>query len=332
VPHSREEHPSPASSSWGLLRWTYSNNYYKFFIAEFWRWGLPRGVKSVAVSNVLLDKEAFVRNRCVFAVLVVSLLLGISPLAADPVIQRGIDAFNTPASGRTFYDFAHKPIPAGFFCERSEPFTGRVELKGMSLATGAPGQLRGADTVIERLNNAAFDANGTAVTRIVFRALSMVSIAPIQTACGSFHVYISLAGRQRVTKMTIYRTQEGGGIFEAPLKVNARLTFIPVKPTDNEVSRKLEILGAVNFPGNPLPWSFPVAALDQRRREPVFVDTNGDLRPDTLLPSVSNFLPGISPDRIMLKSCQCIEGCHMSSGEMHCYTQIPPQCYTCSMS
>jgi hypothetical protein len=279
-----------------------------------------------------LDKEAFVRNRCVFAVLVISLLLGLSPLAADPVIERGIDAFNTPANGRTFYDFAHKPIPAGFFCEGSKPFTGQVELKGMPLATGAPGQLRRADTVIERLDNAAFDANGTAVTRIVIRALSMVSIAPIKTTCGSFHVYISLAGSQRMTKMTIYRTQKGGGVFEAPLKVNARLTFIPVKPANDKISRKLEIMGTVNFPGNPIPWSFPVAALDKRMKEPVFVDTDGDLRPDTLLPSASNFLPVISPNRVMSKSCVCEEGCHMASGEMHCYTQIPPGCYTCSVS
>jgi hypothetical protein len=283
-------------------------------------------------SDALLDKEAFVRNRCVFAVFLASLLFGLSPLAADPVIERGIDAFNTLANGRTFYDFAHKPIPAGFFCEASQPFTGRVALKGMPLATGAPGQLRRADTVIERLDNAVFDANGTAVTRIVMRALSLVSIAPIKTTCGSFHVYISLAGSQRMTKMTIYRTQKGGGIFEAPLKVNARLTFIPVKPAKDKVSRKFEVIGSVNFPGNPIPWSFPVAATDMRRKEPIFVDTDGDLRPDTLLPSDSNFLPVIPPNRVVSESCACIEGCHMSDGEMHCYTQIPPGCWTCSSS
>lgn len=271
-------------------------------------------------------------NRCVFAVFVISLLLGLSPVAADPMIERGIDAFNTPANGRTFYDFAHNPIPAGFFCEGSRPFTGRVELKGMPLATGAPGQLRRADTVIERLDNAVFDANGTAVTRIVIRALSMVSIAPIKTSCGSFHVYISLAGNQRMTKMTIHRTQKGGGVFQAPLKVNARLTFIPVKSANNRASRKLQMMGTVNFPGNPIPWSFPVAALDKRRIEPVFVDTDGDLRPDTLLPSVSNFVPVIPPNRVVSESCACIEGCHMNEGEMHCYYQIPPHCYTCTLS
>src|SRR5215203_899367 len=78
-------------------------------------------------------------------------LVGVSPLAADPVIQRGIDTFVTPDNGTTSYDFAQNPIPAGFFCKSSKTFTGRVTLKGLPLATGTPGQLGRTDTVIERL-------------------------------------------------------------------------------------------------------------------------------------------------------------------------------------
>ncbi|HEV2844712.1 MAG TPA: hypothetical protein VG477_07690, partial [Thermoanaerobaculia bacterium] len=81
------------------------------------------------------------RNRSILAALVCSLLLGLSPLAADPVIERGIDIFTTPADGTTYYDFANSPIPAGFFCKSSKVFTGRVAFKGLPLATGAPGQL-----------------------------------------------------------------------------------------------------------------------------------------------------------------------------------------------
>ncbi len=125
------------------------------------------------------------RNRSVLAVLVVSLLLGLSPLAADPVIRHGIDLFTTTSNGSTYYDFAQNPIPAGFFCKGSKAFTSRVALKGLPLATGSPGQLWGADTVIERLDDAALDANGVAATRIQMRALSLVSIAPIKTACGT---------------------------------------------------------------------------------------------------------------------------------------------------
>ena len=61
---------------------------------------------------------------------------------------------------------------------------------------------------------------------------------------------------------------------------------------------------------------------------PVIVDTNGDLTPDTLLPSTSNFLAGSSPDRFMSKQASyystcdpCAnETCHTdpSTGEQHC--------------
>jgi hypothetical protein len=283
----------------------------------------------------LWDKEVYVRKGSVLAVLVCSLLLGLSPLAADSTIQRGIDIFTTPDDGRTYYDFAQSPIPAGFFCKGSKPFTDRVAFKGLPLTTGTPGQLWGSDTVIERLDDASFDANGTAVTRIQFRALSLVSIAPIKTACGAFHVYVSLGGKQRVTTMNIYRTQEGGGNFVAPLAVNTRLTFIPAKPTRNKAARKLELVANFTFPAIPLPWSFPEGA-QAKRIGSVVVDTNGDLTPDTVLPGTSNFSASSSPGRPMAKiyeygGCpECPEyTCHLdpSTGKEHCsYSSLPPYC------
>jgi hypothetical protein len=279
-----------------------------------------------------LDKETRLRNRGILAVFVVSLLLGLSPLAADSMIPRGIDVFTTPANGMTYYDFAQNPIPAGFFCKGSKAFTSRVALRGLPLATGAPGQLGGADTVIERLDDAAFDAKGTAVTRIQFRALSLTSIAPIKTACGNFHVYVSLGGNQRVTTMNIYRTQESGGSFVAPLAVNARMTFIPVKPARNKGARKLELTGGFTFPASSLPWSF-VGSASTKRSSSVVVDTNGDLAPDTLLPATSNFSPGWSPDRVRQDKsfggeCPCWDGtlvCHTdSTGKEHCTMPARP--------
>jgi hypothetical protein len=274
------------------------------------------------------------RNRSILAVVVVSLLLGLSPLAADSTIQRGIDVFTTPANGTTYFDFAQNPLPAGFFCAKSAAYTDRVALKGLSLTTGAPGQIWGADTVIERLDDATFDANGTAVTRIRFRALSLVSITPVKTACGAFHVYVSLAGNQRTTKMTINRTQEGGGSFVAPLAINARVTFIPVKPTRNKSTRTLEISKSFTFPASPLPWSFQGGARTKRIGS-VVVDTNGDLTPDTLLPGTSNFLVGRSPDRSSANKVYpyaecppCSEWiCHLYNGKEHCsYSSQPPEC------
>ena len=146
------------------------------------------------------------------------------------------------------------------------------------------------------------------------RALSLVSIAPIKTACGSYHVYVSLGGEQRVTTMNIYRTQEGGGNFVAPLAVNARLTFIPVKPGRNKAARKLALDGSFTFPASPIPWSVAGGAMAKRTGS-VTVDTDGDLIPDTPLPGTSNFSPGSLPDRRTLSKgfgdygdCPCWDG------------------------
>jgi hypothetical protein len=269
-----------------------------------------------------------VRNRSILAALVISFLSGLTPLAADPVIQRGIDVFITPADGSTYYDFAKTPIPAGFFCARSKAFTGRVALKGLPLATAVQDQIWGADTVVERLDNAAFNAKGLATTRLQFRALSLVSINPIKTACGAFHAYVSLGGEQRVTRMDIQRTQEGGGTFTAPLAADVRMTFIPVKPARNKRVRKLELTGGFTFPAIPVSWRFENGPR-AKRIGPVHVDTNGDLAPDALLPGTSNFLAGQSPAGLgetkIGGECPCSERvCHMDSGKLHCSMPPPP--------
>jgi hypothetical protein len=271
------------------------------------------------------------KNRCILAVLAVLLLAGLSPLTADSrIIHRGVDVFTTPADGRTYYDFAQSPIPAGFFCEASKAFTGRVAFKGLPLATGTPGQLGGADTVIERLDDAVFDAEGIASTRIRFRALSLVSIAPIKTACGAFHVYVSLGGKQRMTPMTLHQTQENGGSFVAPLAVDARLSFIPVKAAKIKSSRPLTLAGSFTFPASPIPWSLREDPK-MRRIGSAVVDTNGDLTPDTLLPGTSGFSPGQSPARLFNAlyeggDCPCTSEptCHAGDGEEHCYYPSPP--------
>jgi hypothetical protein len=268
-----------------------------------------------------------VRNRTALMVLVFSLLLDLSPLTADSMIQRGIDVFTTVGDGRTFYDFSYNPIPAGFFCERSKVFTDRVEFKSLPLATKTPGELWGADTIIERLDDATFDDKGVGVTRIRFRALSLVSAAPVKTACGAFHVYVSLAGKQRVTMMSILRTQEGGGSFTAPLAVDVRMTFIPVKPARVKNTRKLEIKADFTFPAHPLPWSFR-SGVRAKKTGAVVVDTDGNLTPDTLLPGTSNFAAGQSSDLITANQCPACAPlvCHAAEGKMHCYYDVPPGC------
>ena len=256
------------------------------------------------------------------------LLLSMCQLAAaDPAIKPGIDVFWTVGGGKTFYDFAKNPVPAGFFCDSSLAFTDRVPLKGLPVETGIPGQLRSSDTIIERLDQAVFDTQGNAETRIRFRALSMVSIAPIRTACGAFHLYVTLDGKQPVTKMRIHRNQADGGSFRAPLSANVRLTFVPVEGTN---PRKLQLKGSVNFPGKPIPWTFPDAKVF-KQMESAVVDTNGDLRPDTRLPGTSNFTAGFPPKGMRsitaeFEECYCT--CHDADGEQHC-TMTGPRPWLC---
>ncbi len=260
------------------------------------------------------------RSRGILAALAVAFLLCVSPLAADTVIKRGIDVFTTTDNGKTFYDFAKGPIPAGFFCAGSAPFTGRVALKGMPLETGKPAGLRGADTVIERLDDATFDDKGRATTRIRFRALSLVSIEPVRTSCGAYHVYVTLGGKQRVTTMHIERTRAGGGVFRAPLAVDARMTFVPVKKT-RSLPQAGASRGSFTFPATPIPWSYEGGPGAKRIVEAVVVDTNGDLVPETRLSGTTNFAPGWSLKVVTAPYCVMCEppSCHEdSTGKQHC--------------
>jgi hypothetical protein len=263
------------------------------------------------------------RSKGVLLALAVLFLAGISYSSTEPVIQRGIDTFTTPSNGSTFVDFAKSPIPGGFFCKGSPAFTGRVAFRGLPLETGVPGQLHNADTVIERLDDTVFDRNGVAVTRIQFKALSLVSTAPIRTGCGAYHIYVKLNGPQRVTTMKIYRTHEDGGHFVAPLAVDTRLTFIPVKK--GRSTRTLELTDSFTFKANPIPWSFTAGARTKRVGLAV-VDTDGDLAPDTRLSGSSNFWPGWTPGgNVATKGCFYCEPptCHTdpATGKQHCTGQ-----------
>lgn len=272
------------------------------------------------------------------AALVVVVLASLSPLAAAPAIHRGVDTFTTLPDGNTFYDFAQQPIPAGFFCAKSEPFSGRVALRGLPLATAGARQLNGADTVIERLNDAVFDARGVAVTRVRFKALSLVSIAPIETKCGAFHVYVSLAGKQRQTVMRISRTSEKGGTFEAPLAVNARMTFIPVERGAADKARKLELEGRFTFPATALPWRYNLRP-QQGRSASLLVDTDGDQTPDSLIVSTPSFEPAGSTPGFLAKlpagcvSCPGQIVCHTdpATQKQHCTTRVACQPETCEL-
>ncbi|HSS48962.1 MAG TPA: hypothetical protein VLX28_08445 [Thermoanaerobaculia bacterium] len=236
--------------------------------------------------------KALIRSA-VGAALILALIGG-SPLFAGETIHNGVDLWMT-VSGFAQTSFANDPLPAGFFCEASQPFIGVVKFKGAPLAVEPAGSLGTIDTVVRRLDDAKFDAKGEAVTRIQLMALSLVSTKPIETSCGKYDVAVSLTGKQPVTTMKIFQTDAFGGTYTAPLALNVKAVFTPVngdKSGRREVARRIDL-----GPGSHSVWAYVNLP---RYKQGVRVDTNGDGKPDMVLPASSNFLAGVSP--ALLKS------------------------------
>jgi len=234
-------------------------------------------------------------------VVVLMALLAVPTFAADRVIYNGVDLWRTTEDGSTHADFSKAPIPAGFFCSKSEPFTGRIGLRGVPVATNVPGSLGKTDTIVQRLDDAVFNKNGVAQTRVQVRSLNFESIAPVQTACGQFTAKVSLDGEQPITRMRIIREDAGGGRFLAPISVNIKISFTPV---DRLAAEPLEIRKSVRFP--PLPnqrWESVPAQRDHKVQGFLLVDTDGDSIPDTYLPGTSNFSVGQMLRSKMVCSC-----------------------------
>jgi hypothetical protein len=163
---------------------------------------------------------------CVLLLAVVAM-----PVLADRPIDRipaGLDYWQTLGSGATMYDFSSSPLPAGFFCNGSAPFKGRVNFEGVPLHTQPEGILGTTDTVIERLDDAIFDDSGTAQTRIRARALSLRGTDILKTSCGRFKVTANLPANQPVGPMIFHSVDKMGGTFDAQLRLRVRMTFTNV--------------------------------------------------------------------------------------------------------
>ena len=225
--------------------------------------------------------------------LFLALALSIAPaVLADGVVESGADYWRS--STDTFTSFADQPIPAGFFCDGSPMFDGRVRLEGRPLVTQPAGVLGEIDTIVHRLDDASFDADGNARTRIQLLALSLGSVAPVDVGCETpYDVTVSLDGEQPITWMTIVREEEQGGSYVAPLDLKVRVLFTPVGEGEERSIVHRIALG----PGSHSVWSFG-KSLGSERTRPVTVDTDGDRIADTTLPLASNFLAGVAPGAV----------------------------------
>lgn len=227
--------------------------------------------------------------RSVVGAALICAAIGGSPLVAGEVVHNGVDLWMTVA-GFAQTSFAKDPLPAGFFCEGSQPFAGIVKFKGAPLAVEPAGSLGTIDTVVRRLDDAAFDAKGEAVTRIQLMALSLVSTQPVETSCGPYDVAVSLTGKQPVTTMRIFQAETAGGTYSAPLELNVKVVFTPVRGDGSrrrEVTRRIELGPSTNSV-----WAYVNLP---RYQAGIRVDTDSDGRPDTVLPPASNFLAGVAP-------------------------------------
>jgi hypothetical protein len=239
-----------------------------------------------------------------------AILLAVPALAADRVIANGIDLWTTRGDGSTFADFSIESLPAGFFCFKSAPFTGRVVLRGVPIATGQAGALGNADTIIQRLDNAAFDKRGVATTRIQMRAMQFESVSPIKTVCGPFKLRVTLDGEQPITTMRIVRTSAKGGRFYAPIWVNIKMSFEPIGRVTTET---LELRKELRFPPAPnAHWTNSSRGVAVKYAGFIAVDTDGDGGPDTFLPGTSNFVAGLS------HTLEKADACHTAGEGQHC--------------
>ena len=101
-----------------------------------WWSGTPNSLRGNRFEGAQFDTQNLVPVAfALFAVgiigtglLALPVLAGSAAFAAEPV-QKGVDMWMT-VSGMARTSFAKEPIPAGFFCEGSQPFTGTVTFRG----------------------------------------------------------------------------------------------------------------------------------------------------------------------------------------------------------
>lgn len=251
------------------------------------------------------------------AILMIALAtLAMPALAADRVIDSGVDLWWTKGDGGTYADFSKTPIPAGFFCFNSEPFEGRVVFRGVPIATDVAKSLGRTDTIVHRLDDAVFNKKGVAVTRIQVRAMTFESVAPVKTACGDFNVKVALHGEQPVTRMRILRENAKGGRFLATIAVNVKLTFVPAA---GPVRENLELVKNIVFPPNPrAQWATTPGPGGTAHPAFVKVDTDADSIPDTFVPGTSNFAAGFSSRPTKMRAYYDDPTCHTSDSCGHC--------------
>ncbi len=245
-----------------------------------------------------------------------TMILLAAPLFAQKIAP-GYDTWKTVGNGETFMDFSDSPIPAGFFFEGSEPFTGAISFVGVPLATEPAGALQGTDTIIERMDTAAFDEDGLASSRMRIMALSLASPEPIDIDGSLWDVGVSLAEVQPITEIVYEKLTEDTGEFLADLVVNVRLTFTHrvVKKLSYSLERTVHFQRATYTPFRLVSPEVKSAKQRQSVLRGLKIDTDGDGLADSLMPLAQRSL--LEPDVPMLHTEYCENGSCTPAATVH---------------
>ncbi|HYO13911.1 MAG TPA: hypothetical protein VE685_12015 [Thermoanaerobaculia bacterium] len=249
---------------------------------------------------------------------------------AQPIIRHGIDAFRTPSIPPTDMDFGTDPIPAGFFCSGSEPFTKTLHLVGVPVDTVPANVLNGADTVIERLQDVNL-ISGSGSTAVVVRALRLTGADTIIVSCPDegeteWKVDACLCGNQPTSQLHLtFDAACGCGVANGSLRLNVCLRFTRVDTGEvlGPLSRPVELLV------QNMPWCEKAGPGHLSVAGPISVSsgcTDCDQKASSL-PGTSNFYPGLSCSTQTV-DCWTLFGhltrCHNSNtpGHPHCVNPI----------
>ncbi|MEM7481271.1 MAG: hypothetical protein AAF481_08870 [Acidobacteriota bacterium] len=261
-------------------------------------------------------------HRLTLLFAIIALVLA-TPAFAGVVIEAGPDLWQTRADGDTRVDFVLDPIPANFFCPGSEPYVDVIAFKGVPLTTRPAGVLGTTDTLVQRLDDAVFDADGRAFTRVQVQAMEFEGMAPVKTNCGTFAVRTVLDGEQPITDMEIRRLRKTGGVFIAPISVNVRMIFTPL---DARNKGQVEIAREMRFA--PMPnavWATKPGPSGVATPGNFLVDTNADGEADTWYSGTPGFVVGWALDgnnnAYGPSNCHCE---YNTCGHQHC--TAPPNC------
>lgn len=226
---------------------------------------------------------------CGLCTLAVFALLA-APAAAE-VVTAGIDVWTTPDDGNTYVDFSDgTPIPAGYFCPTSQPFSQRIPLKGSPIVTSPQGVLGSTDTIVERTGNVDL-GNGQGSTQIQVRAISLVNRSPISVpgCTDTFSAKVTLNGTAPTGNMIIRRTTASGGTFDASFSVPGRVIF-----TNNTTGAtfRTPVTETVNLQTSGAPWAETVGTGGIDHPAQLSIDTDGNGSPDAGVPGTT---PGFHP-------------------------------------